>query len=279
MFSYFYLTLGDHKSKMNSFLLSNKNVLGIHSKLNFKSFRLLFTHGNVKRKVDGKIVKIIKDSIEQDSLSIAGTFKQKNNSVRLELGNPQSFVMGFGFAKNKDDIGSLDEEYYRVLDDSLLIVNPKDNLMFGMDFRLSLINNRFVLGSEVAMSLYNDNIIDGAISLDDFDEDIDLPVDPHDFENIFVINESMIPLKPGMANIALKSYLRMFFYRNLLNISFTNIGSSFNSLSTNNIQKDVMIISFNDNLMLMKNRLTLNFGFNLASDNVDDTKDNTSTST
>ncbi len=128
------------------------------------------------------------------------------------------------------------------------------------------------------MSFYNDNIIDGAISLDDFEEDVNFPVDPHDFENIFVINESMVPYKPGMANIAIKSNLRLFFYRNLLNISVTNIGSSFNSLSTNYLQKDAMIFSINDNMMLLKNKLALNFGYNIASDNVDDTKDKTSTS-
>ncbi len=271
---HFNLTFGDHAPKMNSFLLNCKNVFGIHSKLDFNSFRLLLTHGNVKRSVDGKIIQI---STEQDSLSKSGTFKQKNSSVRLELGNPQSFVMGFGFAKNKDNIGSLDEKYYN-LNDSLSI-SPKDNLVFGTDFRLSLMNQRLVVGTEAAMSLYNDNIIDGAISLDEFEQDIDLPIDPLDFESIFVINESMVPFKPGMPNIAFKSYLRLFFYRNLLNISFTNIGSSFNSLSTNYLQKDAMIISFNDNIMLMNNRLALNFGFNLASDNVDDTKDNTSTST
>ncbi len=266
---HFDLTIGDHAPKMNSFLLSCKNVQGIHTKLDFKSFRLLFTHGNLKRSVDGKVI--------QDTLISSGTFKQKNNSLRLEFGNPQKFVMGFGFAKNKDDIGSLDEQYYN-LNDSLSI-SPKDNLVFGTDFRLSLMNQRLVVGSEVAMSLFNENIIDGAISLDDFEEDINLPIDPLDFENIFVINESMVPYKPGMASIALKSYLRLFFYRNLLNISLTKIGSSFNSLSTNYLQKDAMIISFNDNLMLMNNRLALNFGFNLSSDNVGNTKDNTSTST
>jgi len=268
---HFNLTIGDHAPKMNSFLLSSKNIFGFHSKLNFNSFRLMFTLGNLKRSVDGKVI--------QDTLTQSGTFKQRNNSVRLEFGNPQSFILGFGFSKNKDDIGSLDEQYYRNLDDSLLVVSPKDNLVFGTDFRLSLMNQRLVVGTEAALSLFNDNIIDGAISLDEFEEDIDLPIDPLDFENIFVINESMIPYKPGMASIALKSYLRLFFYRNLLNISFTNIGSSFNSLSTNYLQKDAKIISFNDNLMLMNNRLSLNFGFNLASDNVDDTKDNTSTST
>ncbi len=266
---HFDLTIGDHAPQMNSFLLSCKNVQGIHTKLDFKSFRLLFTHGNLKRPVDGKVI--------QDTLIRSGTFKQKNNTLRLEFGNPQKFVMGFGFAKNKDDISSLDEEYYNFNDS--LRVSPKDNLVFGTDFRLSIMNQRLVVGSEAALSLFNDNIIDGAISLDDFEEDINLPIDPLDFENIFVINESMVPYKPGMASIALKSYLRLFFYRNLLNISLTKIGSSFNSLSTNYLQKDAIIISFNDNLMLMNNRLVLNFGFNLSSDNVDNTKDNTSTST
>ncbi len=39
-----------------------------------------------------------------------------------------------------------------------------------------------------------------------------------------------------------------------------------------------MIFSINDNMMLLKNKLALNFGYNIASDNVDDTKDKTSTS-
>ncbi|MDP8204276.1 MAG: hypothetical protein P9L95_07085 [Candidatus Tenebribacter mawsonii] len=272
---HFNLTLGDHAPKMNSFLLSGKNVQGIHGKLDFDSFRFMYTYGNIKRSVDGKV---IQDTTGQDVLDRAGTFKQSNNSLRLEIGSSKNFMIGFGFAKNKDKIGSINEQYYLDASDSSLVVSPKDNLLFGTDVRLSLMNQRFVLGTEVAMSLYNDNIIDGAITDLDFSE-IDLPFNPEDFEDIFVINESMVPIKPGVTNIALKSYLRLFFYRNLLNISFTNIGSSFNSLSTNYLQKDAMIISFNDNLMLMNNRLALNFGFNLSSDNVDDTKDNTSTST
>ncbi|MDP8268005.1 MAG: hypothetical protein P9L97_04685 [Candidatus Tenebribacter davisii] len=267
---HFDLTIGDYSPKMNSFLLNCKNVRGIHTKLDFKTFRLLFTHGNIKRDIDGKVI--------QDALVNAGAFKQVNNSLRMEFGNPQNFIWGVGFVKNKDDISSLDEMYYRDAD-SLLVISPKDNLLLGTDFRLSLINQRLVFGTEAAMSLYNDNIIDGAASLDDIDEDIDISIDPQDFENIFIINESMIPFKPGMANLALKSYLRLFFYRNLMNFSFSTIGSSFNSLSTNYLQKDVMIISFNDNLMLMNNRLAMNFGFNLFSDNVDDTKNNTSSST
>ncbi len=267
---HFDLTIGDHAPKMNSFLLSSKNVQGIHTKLDFPSYRIIFSYGNLKRKVDGTVI--------QDTLINSGTFEQRNNSLRLELGNPQGFVIGFGYSKNKDDINSLDEKYYRNPGESIVAVSPKDNLIFGADIRLSSKNKRLVMGTEVAMSFYNDNIIDGAISEED-SLDLVIPLDPQDFENIFIINESMIPFKPGKANIALKSYLRLFIFRNLLNISFTNIGSSFNSLSTNYLQKDAMIISFNDNLMLMNNRLALNFGFNLFSDNVDDTKDNTSTST
>ncbi|MHA1740458.1 MAG: hypothetical protein ACTSWD_17845 [Candidatus Heimdallarchaeota archaeon] len=267
---HFDLTFGDHAPKMNSFLLSSKNIMGIHGKLDFNSFRFMYTYGRIKRSVDGKV--------SDNDLIKLGTFKQSNNSLRLELGSPQSFMIGFGFAKNKDEISSLDEQDY-ILNDTLK-VSPKDNLLLGTDVRLSMMNQRFVLGTEVAVSLYNDNIIDGAITDEEMESsEIDLPFDPVDFEGIFVINESMVPIKPGITNIALKSYLRLFIYRNLLNVTFTNIGSSFNSLSTNYLQKDAMIISFSDNLMLMNNRLALNFGFNLASDNVDDTKDNTSTST
>ncbi|MCF7858033.1 MAG: hypothetical protein K9N07_01725 [Candidatus Cloacimonetes bacterium] len=267
---HFELTLGDYSPTMNSFLLDNKNVMGFHSKLHFNSLRLLFTTGRINRKVDGKVV--------NDTTFTAGTFKQNNNTLRIEFGNPQGFQIGLGFAKNKDDIASLNEEYYVDPVDSTLIKTPNDNLILGSDFRLSLLNHRVLLGTEAAMSFYNDNIIDGpATDADSLDTNI--PFNPEDFESIFVINESMVPFKPGKANLALKSYLRLYFYRNLFHLSYTNIGSSFYSLSANYLQRDVKIISINDNIMLMNNQLSMNFGLNLMYDNVNGTKDRTSSST
>jgi len=234
---YFNLTLGDHAPKMNSFLLNSKNVMGIHGDLHFSSFRLMYTYGNLKRSVDGKI---------RDDELIAGTFKQTNNALRLELGSPQNFLIGFGFAKNKDDKKSLNEDDYNYND--VLSTTPKDNLILGSDVRFSLLNQRCVFGTEIAMSLYNDNILDGAISNDDT-TDIDLPFDPEAFENIFIINESMVPFKPGVTNLALRSYLRLFLYRNLLNISFT----SYHWVSSNVASFSIsFILAFPELYMLSK---------------------------
>jgi hypothetical protein len=273
------LIAGDYTPNYGTFLVSCKNIRGIHSKLYSKNFRMFFTAGSSKRSVNGKAYD---DSTATGEIVLnhtAGTFQRNSYSLRFESGNPQSFTWGLGFAKNKDDIGSLKEIYYRSSIDSSQTVLPEDNIVVNTDINLALFNQRFIWGVEAAMSYYNINIIDGAVPLDSLDQDVDFPFDPIDFEDFFVVNKYMVPFKPGLSNMAYKTFLRAFFYRNFLNISYTAIGTSFNSLSTNYLQKDARIISINDNVNLMDNRLAVSLGLNFVSDNIYDEKEVTTTST
>ncbi len=280
MVPHFELIAGDHAPNYGTFQLNSKNIFGFHTNLHFNNFRLLFTSGNSKRTVNGKAYSDTTDTI---TYYTAGTFKRRTNSLRIEVGNIRSFTWGLGITKNKDNIESLNEKYYRksldVLDiDSTLTITPQDNIIVGTDVNLSLFKQRFVWGAEAAMSYYNSNIIDGAISEDELDDhDIDIPIDPEAFESIFVINEFVEPFTPGLSNLAYKTFIKAFFYKNLLNISYTAIGSSFNSLSSNYLQKDARIISINDNINLIDNRLSLSLALNLISDNLYDEKDVTTT--
>jgi len=280
---HFDLIAGDHTPDYGTFLVSCKNIRGIHSKLHFKNFRMFVTAGSSKRSVNGKA---FDDSTATGDITLnhtAGTFQRNSYSLRFETGNPQNFTWGLGFAKNKDDIGSLKEMYYRSSVDTSQTVLPEDNIVINTDINLALFNQRFIWGAEAAMSYHNINIIDGAMSIEEIeeelDQEIDFPFDPIDFENIFVVNKYIVPFKPGLSNMAYKTFLRAFFYRNFLNVSYTAIGTSFNSLSTNYLQTDARIISINDNINLMNNRLMVSLGLNFVSDNIYDEKEVTTTST
>jgi hypothetical protein len=108
---------------------------------------------------------------------------------------------------------------------------------------------------------------------DELDTQIDLPIDPEDIESILVINENLEPFTPGMKNLAYKAFLRTYFYHNFLNISYSAVGGSFNSLSSNYLQTDTAVLGLNDNLNLFRNKINLNLAYNLISDNLNDEKD------
>ncbi len=267
---HFDLIAGDHSPDFGSFVVNNKNIRGIHTNLHFKFFRLLLSYGQNKRSIEG-------DETAPDVYS-AGTFKRNTAAMRMEIGSKKSFLWGLNVAKNKDSIKSLDEKYYLQDDNGEIttLTTPADNLILGIDTRLALINQRLVWGTEVALSLYNSNIIGGALSNDDLDSlglDADLPIDPADFEDIFILNEYVQPFMPGMTNLAYKTYLRGFIrsnsVSNLITLSYSGIGASYNSLSSSYLQNDSQIIGIYDNLSLLNNRLSLNLSFNILSDNLE----------
>ncbi len=277
---YFGLSLGDYSPNYGAYTLRSTNIRGVHTKLDFKNFRLLVSSGTNKRKINGESYL---DSLGTTQID-AGTFKRNTLSTRMEVGNKRGFIWGFSFVKNRDKLDSLDEIYYLAdpdSEDTDVMVKPVDNLVVGTDANLALFKQKVKFGAEVAMSYYNTNIIDGPMSADsinaEFDTDLDLPIDPADLEDIFIINKNIEPFKPGVANLAYKTYIRAYFLKNLLNISYSAVGSSFNSIATSSVQKDQQTISINDNLQLLDNKLSLTVLMNIISDNVYDTKEMTTT--
>jgi len=78
--------------------------------------------------------------------------------------------------------------------------------------------------------------------------------------------------------MAYKTYLRLFFYQNFLSVSYSAVGGSFNSFSSNFLQKDTSTLSVNDNISLFGNKLFLNLGLNMIADNLNDEKESTTKS-
>ena len=288
----FDLILGDYSPEMGDLVMVNSNVRGVSGDFHFKNFKLRMTSGSLKKAIDGDETTVNDTTVTYS----AGNFRQTNLSAYMQVGSDNGFSWGLSFAKNKDQISSLDEKYYRYIKtvhdtiinpdstftdttytDTTYMVTPQDNFVFGSNIRLSLFQRRIDMGMEAAMSVYNPNIIGGALSKDEITSqyaNVNLPIDPKDFESIYVYNLNSQPLKPGKANIAYKFYFRTLFFRNYLNFSYSSIGSAYKSLTATSLVQDTKTISVFDNFNYIR-YLNVNMGMRISQDNVDNTKDNT----
>ena len=272
---YFNLNLGDYSPNIADLVMNNHNIRGVSADFHVKGFRLVVNSGELFRKIDGKMsVVAATDTTLADTTYSVGTFKQNNLSALLELGTKNGLRWGLSFAKNKDKISSLDEKYY-MENDSTYMNTPQDNLIAGMHVKVSLLRRRLNFGAESAMSVYNPNIIGGALSADSLEEtygSISLPLDPVDFENFYVYNLNSQPLKPGINNVAYKGYLNFLLFRNYFNFDYSVVGAAYKSLTASYIDTDSKTINIYDNFNYVK-YLNVTLGTRLTSDNVNKTKD------
>lgn len=278
---YFELSLIDSTPNYGTFLLSNRNVRGFSSRLHYNIFSLNTAYGQINRAVDGR--EIPGEEPDEEPTYTAGTFQRYTFSGKLEIGTRDLISFGLGFAKSKDRTRTLDERYYLSSDEEStgILVTPKDNFVIGSDVRLSLDNQRFVFGAEIATSIYNSNIIDGVMSLDELEDYLDdtFPFDPESFHNIIIINKNMEPIIPNRASMAHRFYLNWFIAGNFLNLSYSEVGASFRSLSSAYLQNDARTLNVSNNVSLFRNQLILDVGFNLIRDNLAGQKFVTTTNT
>jgi hypothetical protein len=264
------VTAGDLSPNYGTFVLSGKNVRGVHANLHFDTVRLKVSGGQSRRAVDGK---------EQ---YLAGTFATNTLSIRTEFGKRDGVLWGIAFTKNKDDVDSIIDDFVFNENDEF-IAEPKDNIILGSDLSLALFRKRLLVGGEIALSYLNRNIYDGPMSIEEIEDildiELDLPIDPASLEPILVINDKLEPFTPGWNNIAYKAFFRTYFKRNFLNLNYSVVGGSFNSISSNYLQTDTRIININDNINLLPNKLNLNASLNLISDNLNKEKTITSKTT
>lgn len=257
------------------------------------------------------------------------TFRQNVLAVRTGFGRGKLFQMGAGFVKVKDDIGSVNASLSNALvkiDSSFTgqsiqpgeytfseLVNnsnvnvslaekskwagktPNDNLIVSSDLAFFLDNKRIVLEGEVAFSMLNRNIWDGAVSLDELDtlmdEDDDgklmgemdldnIPIDPGDFENIFVINQNMsplIPVNPGvfddsstmsmsealnsMPSLAYRTKARLNYLGHYFSVEFSQVGPEFFSLANPYLLNNNRQLTISDRIQLMDGRMLLSISY------------------
>ncbi len=280
----------DYSPDYGSFLLSNKNLRGIAGRLYTAGLSLSAVYGQSARALDGKEIVVTETPTMDfdDHITYSkGTFQRNTTGIKLDIGEREGLRIGFGFVKVKDDLDSLEEKYYRIVNqheenDLTFLTSPRDNLVLGFDTRLSLDNQRFIVGTEVAASIYNSNIHEGAMSkeeLEDYLEGESLPFDPESLDKLIIINQNVEPIIPGRDNLAFQVYLRWFLLNNMLNISYSEIGASFRSLGSPYTQNDARVFTVSDYINLLNNRLSIDAGVNIVTDNLSEQKSTTTTNT
>jgi len=256
------LNIGDHNQVFSNTTIAGKNVRGVGGELNFGFFKLHSFYGQIQRHITGTQDTT---STPYDTTYTGGYYDRNTLGVRLRFGNERTFYVGLNAVKTKDDMGS--EKYAQ---------NPKDNIVIGLDSKLSLCKRRFQFGWEVAASLLNNDISAGVISQNDLDSlGIELPFDPESIENIFVINTNVEPYKLSMSNIAAEGFIRAFFLNNLLNMKYSYIGGSFHTLANPYLQNDKTGLHIMDNVTLLNNQLSVGIGYHTYNDNIRSTKKST----
>jgi len=235
------VVLGDATPVFSSYMIDGKEVFGVHLMPQFGTFGFELLFGQTYKAVEDPEI-----------------FKQTAYGGRITVGSMQSFLWGLSLLKVKDDKDSITAS-----DET-----PKDNIVLGTDFTLSLLGGKLNIKGEANESLYNEDITDGA---SDF-EDNELPFDPKDWEWLFTINEHMVPLVPGFSSLAAKLALDAGpFYNNTINAELSYVGASYYSLGNETITNDRAGFRVWDSIWMLNRRLYVSLSYQNYWDNLQDT--------
>jgi len=210
------LVLGDTTPNFTDYSIDGQEVFGLHALPQIGFFGLEFVYGRSLRDVNDP-----------------ATYKQNVIGGKLKLGNERKFQWGLAVLKVRDDKDSLSAEIATATDSP----TPKDNLVVGTDVKLSLLQGKIHFTGEANESLLNEDITSGAGLAPD--SDVDLPLDPKNFEWLFIINEHIVPILPGFTSLAAKAGIRVGpFYDNTFNAEYSYVGPSYYSLGNTSVIND-----------------------------------------
>jgi len=249
------LVLGDTTPNFTDYSIDGQEVFGLHALPQIGFFGLEFVYGQSLRDVNDP-----------------ATFKQNVIGGKLKLGNERKFQWGLAVLKVRDDKDSLSAEIATATDSP----TPKDNLVVGTDVKLSLLQGKIHFTGEANESLLNEDITSGAGLPED--SDVDLPLDPKNFEWLFIINEHIVPILPGFTSLAAKTGIKVGpFYDNTFNAEYSYVGPSYYSLGNTSVINDRAGFRIWDSLWLLNRKLFLNAAYLNYKNNLQDTYESTTT--
>jgi len=256
---------GDTNPTFNELMLWGRRVRGFEAYLKLGLINVEFVMGQTNRKIEG-IPYLIdpnnpapnylnpvtgQPAISTTGIYQSGTFDQTLMAIRPSFGSGKNFQLGINLVKVKDDVKSI--QYGS---------KPKDNIVLGPDFLLAFDDHRIELKASAAFSLLADDISTGPITQEDFDSlDFDIPFNPADYEEYFVLNTSLVPLDPsGLTSLAYQGSFKFNYFNNFINVVYKSIGSAYNALGNNYLRKDIQGFSLYDRIRLYRNQIYLNLG-------------------
>ena len=190
---------GDETPMMNRLALWGKRVRGHNIDARFKYFNLHIVSGQTARAISGT-AKF--DTTGSEWRRSGYSFERGLFAIRPSFGSGKNFQLGLFYVHTRDSINTVplrpddwDASTFSqeiITDDGTIVVgfgdetytlngethdiqyflsgnNPEDNIVVGSDIKLALDDHRFVMEGSAAFSLYNRNIIDGALTRADLD--------------------------------------------------------------------------------------------------------------
>ncbi|GJQ62843.1 MAG: hypothetical protein SCALA702_18960 [Melioribacteraceae bacterium] len=289
---YFTISAGDHFPVYPSLIYSGKRLRGVTGRVELGFFELSASYGQINRSVEGRVLETFTGNntpldpniIELDpaiyGVNFAriqpGGYSRDLMVVRPVFNFTNTSSLGFTYLHSKDDPGSI-----------VFGSQPKENVVFGPDLRLSFDNSRIKLKSSAFLSLQNNDISEGTIAdslVENFLEEneyIDIIADDFnrykDILGTFItVNQYIGPLNiTEFASLASDVELQLDYFGNTLRTSYIYRGNEYNSFGKPFVRKDVAGFSVFDRLRLLNNKLFFNFNFENLNDNLQKTKFNT----
>jgi hypothetical protein len=263
------VTLGDAYPRFNDLMLWGKRVRGVWGRLHTGVFNVDVVYGETNRKITPVFNS---DVVIPDSLAAggSGTFGQKLLGIRQSWGSGRNFQLGFNMLKVRDS-------FSKAADSSAFfaggyVLSPQDNLVVGSDFLLAFDNRRIELTAAGAFSLFSSDISSGPLEKDSLESqfDVNLPFNPADLKDLFIINASTTPLDPrDLTSLAYNVNLRLNYFNNDFRFGFKSIGGEYVSLGNSFLRNNLRGFFVDDRLRVYQNQVYLNFGFENYKDNFD----------
>lgn len=273
------LSLGDVNPRMQELILWGRRVRGYSLDLRGGIINVSVVKGQSRRAVTPQLY-----GADPTRVWRMGTYDQDLLAVRTYFGSGRRLQFGFTFMKVRDDTTSLDP--LRTAADAngssrSARPDPKDNLVLGMDLSLRAFRGKFFFSYNNAFSLFNNDISGGPITQADLDslmidqgyDPVELPIDPADLADIFILNASMIPLDPtGWTSVAHQVRSTLQIGTHTLGARWRSIGGSYHTLGYSSLPRDRAGLRVQDSFRIFNSNLGVTIGWESFDDNLDDTK-------
>jgi hypothetical protein len=300
---------GDAYPTFPNLIMTGKRIRGLTGNLTLGFFNFDFAQGEITRNIGGDTLRTFPldslTSVQNDTSRFPrtgtfaafrgdtiwaeyryGTFRRDLLAVRPSFGSGKNFQWGFTLLKSKDDIASLTR------DGVVYGGKPEENVLAGTDLVIAFDNRKFELTAQGAASLYNSNISSGNLRDSQIDSlytsDKDSTKKREDLKKLrdlvskfITVNQSLVPLSVERITsvMAYETALALNYFNNYLKASYIFRGSGYNSFGQSFLRKDVKGINIFDRLRLLESQLFLSGGFERLEDNVDKSKNATTTFT
>lgn len=237
---------GYRSVNFSSFTMAGHSFLGAGVEMNPGKFRFGFIAGRFNRSTDANTYERV------DTLPY---YKRNGLAVKIGVGSNKSFV-DLIFLKVQDDRKSI--PYDTIYPER----TPEDNLVTGINSKLALGKKLFFEG-EAAVSIYTDNQYAGELSGTDAPK-------LKKVEDIILINQSSRFYTAARASLIYKQK------RFSLKAEYKRIDPNYRSLGTYYFSSDVQSLAVGPAFSLLKRKLNLRGNIGIQSDNLRNTKRNTS---